>query len=213
MIPSTATAGKMSDARCMLPWQGRWLFRLDFGNSRSSFPQASLPSLQASPLRADAALDCRAGRAFSPQSDIWNRTSGGTSMADAQCACGALRLKFREPPQLTALCHCFACQRRTGAPFSANAFYAIDGVEISGPSTEFTRTAGSGRQVRMHFCPTCGSTVYWKAEASPLWIGVAIGAFADPAFTPPTLSVFEHSIHSWVRLGGGMEHFQALPSG
>lgn len=95
-------------------------------------------------------------------------------MTNAQCACGALRLMLNEPPQLTALCHCLACQRRTGAPFSANAFYSIDCVEISGVSTEYIRTAESGRKVRMHFCPTCGSTLFWKADASPSWIGVAV---------------------------------------
>ncbi|WP_434733409.1 GFA family protein [Rhizobium sp. YTUHZ044] len=134
-------------------------------------------------------------------------------MADAQCACGALQLKFSEPPRLTALCHCYACQRRTGAPFSANAFYSIDCVEISGTSTEFIRTADSGRQVRMHFCPTCGSTVYWKVDAAPLWIGVAIGSLADPAFAPPELSVFEQSKHGWVQLAETVEHFQGRPSG
>lgn len=134
-------------------------------------------------------------------------------MANAQCACGALRLMFSEPPQLTALCHCFACQRRTGAPFSANAFYSIDCVEISGTSTEFIRTAESGRKVRMHFCPTCGSTVYWKADVSPSWIGVAVGSFADPAFAPPAISVFEQSKHKWVQLDETVEHFQGLPIG
>lgn len=132
-------------------------------------------------------------------------------MADAQCACGALRLTFAEPPQLTALCHCFACQRRTGAPFSANAFYSIGCVEVSGPSTQFLRTAESGRKVRMHFCPTCGSTVYWEAEASPSWIGVAVGAFADPGFAPPTLSVFEQHKHVWLQLDETLEHFNGLP--
>ncbi len=101
----------------------------------------------------------------------------------------------------------------TGAPFSANAFYAIDCVEVSGPSTEFVRTAESGRMVHMHFCPTCGSTVFWKAEAAPFWIGVAVGAFADPAFAPPSLSVFEQSKHGWVTLDETMEHAQGLPSG
>lgn len=134
-------------------------------------------------------------------------------MADAQCACGALRLTFSELPQLTALCHCFACQRRTGAPFSANAFYPIDCVEISGPSTEFIRVADSGRKVRMHFCPACGSTVYWKADASPSWIGVAVGSFAYPAFAAPTMSVFEQSKHEWVRLDETIESFQGLPVG
>ncbi|UWM82625.1 GFA family protein [Rhizobium sp. SRDI969] len=133
-------------------------------------------------------------------------------MANAQCACGALKLMLSEPPQLTALCHCLACQRRTGAPFSANAFYAIGCVEISGTSTEFIRTAESGRKVRMHFCPTCGSTVYWKADAAAFWIGVAVGSLADPAFAPPAMSVFEQSKHNWVQLDEAVEHFQSHPT-
>ncbi|WP_448115670.1 GFA family protein [Mesorhizobium amorphae] len=135
------------------------------------------------------------------------------SRTDARCACGALRLTLHEPPQLTALCHCFACQRRTGSTFSANAFYAAECVDVSGPSQEFTRTADSGRKVRMYFCPSCGSTLYWKAEASPGMVGVAVGAFADPAFAPPALSVFEQSKHDWVQLDGTVEHFECLPTG
>jgi hypothetical protein len=54
-------------------------------------------------------------------------------MANAQCACGALRLTCSRPPQLTALCHCLACQRRTGAPFGANAFFSVECIEIFGP--------------------------------------------------------------------------------
>lgn len=134
-------------------------------------------------------------------------------MANAQCACGALRLTLNEAPQLTALCHCFACQRRTGAPFSANAFYPHECVEISGPSTEFIRTADSGRKVRMYFCPTCGSTVYWRADASPSVIGVAVGSLSDPDFAPPAMSVFEQSKHGWVTLDERVEHFEGLPIG
>lgn len=132
-------------------------------------------------------------------------------MANAQCACGALRLSTNGRPRLTALCHCVACQRRTGAPFSANSFYAIDCVDITGTSTEYVRTADSGRKVHMHFCPTCGSTVYWKVEAASVWIGVAVGSFADPAYLPPSMSVFEQSKHPWVRLDSTVEHFEGLP--
>jgi hypothetical protein len=92
-----------------------------------------------------------------------------------------------------------------------SAFYAIDCVEISGASTEFIRTAESGRKVRMHFCPACGSTVYWLPDAAPSVIGVAVGLFADPAFAQPTLSVFEQSKHEWVFLDETMEHFPRLP--
>ena len=100
-------------------------------------------------------------------------------MADAQCLCGALKLKSQQPSKLVVACHCFACQRRTGSPFSVGAFYAIDTVEISGAATEFVRVGDSGRRVRIYFCPTCGSTVYWKPDALPSMIGVAVGALAD----------------------------------
>ncbi len=129
-------------------------------------------------------------------------------MANAQCACGALRLTMREPAKLVAACHCLACQRRTGTAFSVNAFYASEAVEIAGATTEFTRISDSGRNVHMHFCPACGSTVYWKADAAPAIIGVAVGAIADPAFPAPTLSVFEKSKHHWVSFGEEVECFQ-----
>ena len=128
-------------------------------------------------------------------------------MADAQCLCGALKLKAREPPKLVVACHCFACQRRTGGPFGVGAFYAIDTVEISGAATEFVRVGDSGRRVRVYFCPTCGSTIYWKPDALPSMIGVAVGALADPDFLAPALSIFERSKHHWVHLDGEVEHF------
>lgn len=128
-------------------------------------------------------------------------------MADAQCLCGALKLKAQEPSKLTAACHCFACQRRTGSLFGVGTFYAIDTVETFGAATEFVHVGDSGRKVRNYFCPTCGSTVYWKPDALPSMIGVAVGALTAPDFPAPALSVFERSKHHWVRLEGEVEHF------
>lgn len=128
-------------------------------------------------------------------------------MADAQCLCGALKLKLQETSKLTVACHCFACQRRTGSVFGVGAFYAIDCVEISGTATEFIHVGDSGRRVRIYFCPTCGSTVYWKPDALPSMIGVAVGALAAPEFPAPTASIFERSKHHWVQCDGEVEHF------
>lgn len=132
-------------------------------------------------------------------------------MTDAQCVCGGLRLTMRKPTKLVAVCHCFACQRRTGTSFSVNAFYAADSVEISGAATEYSRVAESGRKVRMYFCPSCGSTVYWKPDADPTIVGVAVGTLADPKFPAPTMSVFEQSKHHWVSFAEGTDCFQASP--
>src|SRR4051794_15903573 len=84
------------------------------------------------------------------------------SMGDARCSCGAVTLSLPEPSKLVVACHCNDCQRRTGAPFGVGAFYPAEVVTISGTTKEFTRDAASGGQVHNYFCPTCGSTVYWK---------------------------------------------------
>lgn len=112
-------------------------------------------------------------------------------MAYARCACGALRLKLLQPAKLVAACHCLACQRRTGTSFSVNAFYAADAVEASGPIAEFVRVADSSRNVRMYFCQNCGSTVYWRPDARPTIVGVAVGALVDQDIPAPALSLFE----------------------
>ena len=128
-------------------------------------------------------------------------------MADARCSCGALTLTLKEQPRLVVACHCLDCQRRTGAPFGAGAFYPVEAVVVSGASKEFTRDGASGGKVRTAFCPNCGSTVYWTADSLPSLIAVAVGALADPNYPPPVRSVFERSKHGWVHIDGAIEHF------
>jgi hypothetical protein len=133
--------------------------------------------------------------------------TGDGHMANAQCLCGALSLKLRETSKLIVACHCLACQRRTGSPFGLGVFHAIDTVEITGTATEFIHVGDSGRKVRCYFCPTCGSTVYWKPDVLPSLIGVAVGALGDPGFPAPAFSIFERSKHHWVHVEA-VEHFQ-----
>ena len=129
-------------------------------------------------------------------------------MPDARCSCGALTLTLPEPSRLVVACHCLECQRRTGAPFGVGAFYPADAVVVSGISKEFTRDGASGWKVHNHFCPNCGSTVYWRADNLPSMIGVAVGAFADPNYPAPVRSVFELTKHGWVQMNDAVEHFQ-----
>ena len=129
-------------------------------------------------------------------------------MSTAQCCCGQLSLSLAGPSKLVAACHCIACQRRTGAPFSVGAFYPAEAVTVSGTAKQFTRAGASGGKVHGHFCPDCGSTVYWKADILQALIGVAVGAMADPSYPPPARSIFEQSKHAWVEIEcPGVEHF------
>jgi hypothetical protein len=72
--------------------------------------------------------------------------------------------------------------------------------------------AGVGKLVTFHFCPECGSTVFWEPERMPNLIGVAVGAFGDPSFPQPEQSVFTTSKHAWIGLPREMHAFATMPS-
>jgi hypothetical protein len=126
----------------------------------------------------------------------------------AGCSCGQLSLTARGEPVRISVCHCLACQQRTGSAFGVQARFATCDVDIDGASTRYVRTGDEGNRIAFHFCPDCGSTVYYQFEAHPEVIAVAVGPFADPAFPPPTVSVYDESRrHAWVGLPEDVERF------
>ena len=132
----------------------------------------------------------------------------------AQCHCGSLRATTSGDPILVNMCHCKACQRRTGALAGNGAAFAKMKVRIEGPSEVFERDGDTGRKVRFYFCPNCGTSLYWDADVRPDWYLVAVGAFADPNFPPPSVSICEASRHTWTLLPDCMKHLQGanIPS-
>lgn len=117
---------------------------------------------------------------------------------EAACACGQLKVECSGEPDSVSLCHCRACQRRTGGPFGIAAFFSQDRVRVTGESTLFSRSSESGHKVDFHFCPACGSTVFWAPARKPGVLAVAVGAFADPDFPAPTQEVHVALRHGWV---------------
>jgi hypothetical protein len=76
------------------------------------------------------------------------------------------------------------------------------------PNKIYSRRAESGREVHFHFCPNCGTSVYWEADAAPDLMGIAVGCFADSEFPAPSFSIWEEGLHSWLGLPTGIERFQ-----
>ncbi|MEK8029780.1 GFA family protein [Ideonella sp. DXS29W] len=124
----------------------------------------------------------------------------------AACSCGQLTARVEGDPVRVSICHCLACQRRTGSVFGQQARFARERVATSGASTVYTRVGDEGSRIRFHFCPQCGSTVYYEPEGLEAFIAIPVGAFADPGFPPPTVSVYEERMHSWVAPPADAEH-------
>ncbi|HEU4654071.1 MAG TPA: GFA family protein [Steroidobacteraceae bacterium] len=125
----------------------------------------------------------------------------------ATCSCGQLKAEARGEPVRVSVCHCLACQQRTGSAFGYQARFPRDKVRITGTATEYIRTADSGNRVRSYFCPVCGTTVHYHLEHVPDLVAIPVGAFADPKFYPPKFTVYESRQHAWVSITSPVEHF------
>jgi hypothetical protein len=129
----------------------------------------------------------------------------------ASCSCGQLRIEVQGEPLGTGICHCLACQRRTGSVFAALAAFAAP-YEVFGAATEYVRAGDQGARFRFRFCPVCGSTVFHTEEGrEQSSVAVAVGAFADPSFPPPQDSVYDCRRHPWVQLPPGIETYERDP--
>ena len=124
----------------------------------------------------------------------------------ASCSCGRLTATASGEPTRISVCHCLACQRRTGSVFGAQARFPASSVSIHGESTTWIREADDGGTVAFHFCPSCGATVFYETEGLEGSIAIPVGAFADPTFPPPEFSVYEERMHPWVVMPQDVKH-------
>ncbi|SUX53755.1 GFA family protein [Chromobacterium vaccinii] len=125
----------------------------------------------------------------------------------AACSCGQLTAQVSGDPVRVSICHCLACQRRTGSVFGQQARFYRKDVAIAGDSTVYVRVGDEGSRVKFHFCPVCGATVYYEPEGLEEFVAIPVGAFADPSFPAPSVSVYEERKHGWVAVPEGAEHF------
>ncbi|TCL75483.1 GFA family protein [Rhizobium sp. BK251] len=129
----------------------------------------------------------------------------------ASCSCGQLTIEVHGEPRGVGVCHCLACQRRTGSVFAALAGFAPP-YKVSGAATEYVRVGDRGAKFTFRFCPVCGTSVFHTEEGyEDRYVSVAVGAFADPTFPPPEDSVYDSRRHPWVQLPPGITRYETDP--
>ena len=129
----------------------------------------------------------------------------------ASCFCGQLRIQVEGAPRGVGVCHCLACQRRTGSVFATLASFSAP-FKVFGTATEYIRVGDQGARFSFRFCPTCGSTVFHTEDGRNESVSIAVGAFADPDFPAPRLSVYDSRRHPWVRLPPEVKSFDKDPA-
>ena len=125
----------------------------------------------------------------------------------AECQCGQLTVESETDPEFTVVCNCTQCQRRSGSAFALAAFFRRADLKISGELKEWTRIGGTGKPLTNHFCPECGTNVFWFPEFRPEHAGVAIGCLTTPAPEPQS-AIFLSEKQSWLDFPAHWKHFQ-----
>lgn len=140
------------------------------------------------------------------KSPMSNHPSIGMPTRIASCSCGQLTATVTGEPVRISVCHCLACQRRTGSVFAVQARFARADVVFAGKGCEFVRVGDEGGRATFTFCPACGATVYYTIAALDEFVAIPVGAFADPEFPSPRISVYEQRMHPWVAMPPEIEH-------
>ena len=127
----------------------------------------------------------------------------------ASCSCGQLEVTCTDDPVRISVCHCYACQKRTGSAFGVQARFPKEKVSIRGSTSAYSRKGDSGMTIDFHFCPTCGATGYYTIDAQPDLVAVPVGNFADRDFPEPRVGVYEARQHPWVKIAteAEIEHY------
>jgi len=72
-------------------------------------------------------------------------------------------------------------KQRTGSVFGVSAYFPANKVQtVSSSFRTFVRSGDLGTKYSLHFCPTCGSTVYWEGTLLPGLRGVGWAVFPIP---------------------------------
>ena len=126
------------------------------------------------------------------------RSERMTYQNTASCSCGQLKVALGAAPIRRTVCHCLACQKRTGSVFAMQARFARSAATASGAERVYVRTGDEGGRAHFHFCPDCGATVYYEFEGVDDLVVIPIGALDDPYVGPPDAFVYAERKHDWV---------------
>lgn len=118
----------------------------------------------------------------------------------ASCSCGACQIRVKGKPIRISICHCQACQRRSGSIMAVQARFAMADLTLLGSLQRYVRQAESGNPVWFYFCPNCAATLYYQFPDQAEFASIPVGAFADASFPIPQFSVYNENKHVWLNL-------------
>lgn len=127
-------------------------------------------------------------------------------MADSRtggCLCGAVRYTVGGRPRGVVYCHCSQCRRQTGHHYAATnvsvADLALEGAE----RLTWYRASDFARR---GFCATCGSALFWQADAAGD-ISIMAGSFDSPSGLTGEAHIFVADKGDYYEIADGLPQY------
>ena len=109
-------------------------------------------------------------------------------IAKGSCLCGGVAYEVSGPLRNISNCHCEHCRRLTGHHMAATAAKLAD---FALTAEESLRWYSHQPDVEYGFCNQCGSTLFWRSEASSGSISITAGTLDHPTGLQTVASLFD----------------------
>lgn len=118
---------------------------------------------------------------------------------DGGCLCGDVTWRARIDPGKVGVCHCTDCQINSATAFRwAVMAPAADFELLSGELKVYVKTAESGNQRALSFCPRCGTSIHGGDVGDSAAYSLRLGNCNQRAELPPKGQIWCRSAMPWV---------------
>lgn len=125
------------------------------------------------------------------------------------CHCGAVRYEAEGEALTHALCHCSDCRRSAGAPMVAWTMYRLDAVKVTKGAVKVYASSEHGRR---HFCPDCGTGLFYtNLEMLPGIIDIQSATYDDPNAVPVRAHIQVAERIGWMERAHELPAFERYP--
>jgi hypothetical protein len=125
------------------------------------------------------------------------------------CHCGAIRYQAEGEALTHGLCHCNDCRRAAGAPMVGWTMYRKDAVTVTRGALKVYASSEHGRR---HFCPECGTGLFYtNAQNLPGIIDIQSATYDDPDAVPPRAHVQVAERIAWMERAHELPAFERYP--
>lgn len=125
------------------------------------------------------------------------------------CHCGRIRYEVTDEPLTHALCHCSDCRRSAGAPMVAWTMYLRDQLKTTQGTPKVYESSEHGRR---HFCPDCGTGLFYTNEQIlPGIVDIQSATYDDPNAVPARAHIQIAERIGWMERAHELPTFERYP--